>query len=742
MTNHLASATSPYLLQHAGNPIDWWPWGEDAFEQARRRDVPILLSVGYAACHWCHVMAHESFEDPDVAALVNEHFVAIKVDREERPDVDAVYMKTTQALTGSGGWPMTVFLTPDGDPFFAGTYYPPQPAGGMPSFTQVLTALADAWATRRDEVLASAATIVAHVADEFHALPAPATIDLPTVLAKASADFDAVHGGFGRSPKFPTPGLIDALLVTGEPASVDAAQRTLEAMLRGGIHDQVGGGFHRYSVDAGWVVPHFEKMLYDNALLLGSYTRAWCRTADHDHGLRVLFERAVRGVVRFLADDLQIEGGGFASSLDADSCDIRGMVHEGIYYVWSPELLVDALGETDAEWAAGVFHVTEVGTFEHGLSTLQLRGTPDWARLDGVLDRLREVRSTRFAPARDDKLVAAWNGFAIDALVNAAMVFGEPDWLTLAERAAGATWALWTGDELRRTAIDGVPGDAPGMAEDYGALALGLARLAGATGSGEWLDRAVTLLDAALEVCDSGDGGFYDAPATDGLRPFARARDTSDNPTPSGAACLVAALRLVALLADRPDFADRADDAARTLHGMVEAAPRFAGWALADALIADQGRGGLTPAVAVIVTSSRTGPRGNPEIPASAGITMSGPAEPGEPSSDSRHPGERRDLKPDPAVETDPLVEPVDTPQAEGVPRVEALVSPLVQAAWRMAPAGTAIVAGPEGTQGFAHHFDDRSAGEDGTAYVCRGTVCFAPASTIKGLRTALWQRA
>ncbi|MEZ5129266.1 MAG: thioredoxin domain-containing protein [Micropruina glycogenica] len=730
MTNHLASATSPYLLQHAGNPIDWWPWGEDAFEQARRRDVPILLSVGYAACHWCHVMAHESFEDPDVAALVNEHFVAIKVDREERPDVDAVYMKTTQALTGSGGWPMTVFLTPDGDPFFAGTYYPPQPAAGMPSFTQVLTALADAWATRRDEVLASAATIVAHVADEFHALPAPATIDLPTVLAKASADFDAVHGGFGRAPKFPTPGLIDALLVTGEPASVDAAQRTLEAMLRGGIHDQVGGGFHRYSVDAGWVVPHFEKMLYDNALLLGSYTRAWCRTADHDHGLRVLFERAVRGVVRFLADDLQIEGGGFASSLDADSCDIRGMVHEGIYYVWSPELLVDALGETDAEWAAGVFHVTEVGTFEHGLSTLQLRGTPDWARLDGVLDRLREVRSTRFAPARDDKLVAAWNGFAIDALVNAAMVFGEPDWLTLAERAAGATWALWTGDELRRTAIDGVPGDAPGMAEDYGALALGLARLAGS-------DRIVGVARSrrlaarrGARSCDAGDGGFYDAPATDGLRPFARARDTSDNPTPSGTACLVTALRLVALLADRPDFADRADAAARTVHGMVEAAPRFAGWALADALIADQGRGGLTPAVAVIVTPPQSG---------------QGDSEPGEPSSESRHPGERRDLPTDASSEslpTDASSESRHPGERRDLPTEVGGVSALAQAAWRMAPSGTAIVAGPEGTRGFAQHFDDRPAGAGGTAYVCRGTVCFAPASTIKGLRTALWQRA
>ncbi|HMQ36120.1 MAG TPA: DUF255 domain-containing protein, partial [Micropruina sp.] len=266
MSNRLVGASSPYLQQHAHNPIDWWPWTPEAFDEARRRDVPILLSVGYAACHWCHVMAHESFEDAEVAALVNEHFVAIKVDREERPDVDAVYMKATQALTGQGGWPMTVFLTPDARPFFAGTYYPPRPAGGMPSFTQVVTALADAWANRRDEVLTSADAIVGHVAQEFGALPGPERLDIPAVLERVSSDFDPVHGGFGRAPKFPAPGLIDALLVTGEPASVDIAQRTLEAMVRGGIHDQVGGGFHRYSVDAGWVVPHFEKMLYDNAL--------------------------------------------------------------------------------------------------------------------------------------------------------------------------------------------------------------------------------------------------------------------------------------------------------------------------------------------------------------------------------------------------------------------------------------------------------------------------------------------
>ena len=677
MANRLATATSPYLLQHAENPVDWWEWGPEAFAEARRRDVPILLSVGYAACHWCHVMAHESFEDGEVARLVNRDFVAIKVDREERPDVDAVFMKATQALTGQGGWPMTVFLTPEGRPFFAGTYFPPQPGRGMPSFTQVIGALADAWASRRDEVLTSADAIVAHVDGEFGALPAPEKLDLAGLYEKVSADFDPVHGGFGSAPKFPAPGLIDALLVTGEPASVDLAQRSLEAMLRGGIHDQVGGGFHRYSVDAAWVVPHFEKMLYDNALLLGSYTRALCRTADHDGGLRLLFERTARGIVRCLADELQLDGGGFAASLDADSCDIRGMVHEGIYYVWSPELLTDALGETDADWACEIFHVTERGTFEHGLSTLQLRGTPDWARLDGVLDRLREVRSGRFAPARDDKLVAAWNGCAIDSLVNAALVFDEPEWLVLAERAAEASWRQVIDGELRRTSLDGVAGDTAGMADDHGALALGYARLAGAIGESVWLERAAGLLESALDRFGAEDGGFHDAPAGGtGVQPFARARDTSDNPTPSGTACLIAALRLVGLLADRADFAARADAAAATLHGVLEVAPRFAGWAFADVLIADQADKRLAPAVAVLVTPERT----------------------------------RADE--------------------------------LVRAAARMAPAGTALVAGPAGTPGFAHHFYDRPA-RDGvtTAYVCRGTVCFAPATTVRELRAALWKR-
>ena len=601
MPNRLADATSPYLRMHADNPIDWWEWGPDALAEAQASDRPILLSVGYAACHWCHVMAHETFSDPAIAGLVNPNFVAIKVDREERPDLDAVYMRATQALTGAGGWPMTVFLTPDGRPFFAGTYYPPEPTGGMPSFAQVLDAIGTAWRQRRDEADASAQAIAAHLADTFAPLPADADhLDIWTVLDTVSREFDPIHGGFGTAPKFPAPLLVDALLVKGEPGSLDVAQRTLDAMARGGIHDQIGGGFARYSVDPGWVVPHFEKMLYDNALLLGAYTRGWRRVPDHDPVLRAQFERVVRGIVGWLERELRLESGGFASSLDADSLDAHGMQHEGIYYCWTPELLVDALGEEDGAWAAEVFHVTTSGTFEHGLSTLQLRGNPDPERLASVCARLLAERQQRFAPARDDKVVAAWNGWAVDSLVWAAEVFGEPGWLDLARGAAECLWRDHWDGRLRRSSLDAVASPVTGFAEDYGAVALGFARLAGALGDAEWLRRAELLLDQALDLFGAADGGFHDA-ASDAEQLWARARDVSDNPTPSGTSALVAALRLVALLADRPELDARADAAAATLAGILEQAPRFAGSALVDALVTDEARTGLRPAVAVVV---------------------------------------------------------------------------------------------------------------------------------------------
>lgn len=686
MPNRLAESTSPYLQQHAHQEVDWYPWGAEAFEAARERDLPLLVSTGYAACHWCHVMAHESFDDHETAVYMNEHFVSVKVDREENPDVDSVLMNATQALTGQGGWPMTVFLTPDGEPFFAGTYFPPQPANGQPSFRQVLEALAGAWDDRRDEVLGSASSIASQLR-ELNPVASSTTVPgARETLELLGKDYDMIHGGFGTAPKFPPAMVLDALLVKGDPTSLDMAQLTCEMMARGGLFDRVGGGFHRYAVDPGWVVPHFEKMLYDNALLLGTYLRCWRRTADHDGYKREVYENVIYSTVEWLEREMRTEpveglgGGAFAASLDADSVDIRGMVAEGIYYLWNPDLLVDALGEADGGWARQVFHVHEGGTFEMGLSTLQLHGSPDQARLTAVLDKLRAERANRFPPSRDDKVVAAWNGLVIESLVNAAMTFGEAGWLELARDAAQAVWDVHidqAADRFVRTSRDGVAGTTAAVAEDHGALALGLARLAGATGDATWLERAVWLLERADRLFTAEDGGFFDAEASDEL--FTRPRDLTDNSTPSGTSSMVAALRLAGLLACREDLLARADRAAETTWPLVANQPRFAGWSLADALVLDEARRGLSPAQAVIV------------LPDSA-------------------------------------------PEAE--------IDRLATAAWRMAPAGTGIVVGRGGTEGFGHLFDDRTA-RDGqsTAHVCRGEVCFEPTTDYADLKTPLWSR-
>ncbi|MFD0865949.1 thioredoxin domain-containing protein, partial [Tessaracoccus lubricantis] len=469
MVNRLAESSSDYLRQHSHQLIDWWEWSDEALASARELDRPILLSVGYASCHWCHVMSHESFDDPAIAQYINEHFVAIKVDRQQHPDVDAVFMLATQAMNnGSGGWPMTAFLTPEGKPFFTGTYFPPEAGPGQPSFRQVLEAMADAWHSRRDKVLGSADYLVEVLSSREDAV-ADEVPDLRKAIDDVEAGFDVIHGGFGTQPKFPNPTLLDALLVKGDPRSLEIAQRSLEHMARGGIHDQIGGGFHRYSVDPGWVVPHFEKMLYDNALLLGTYVRGWRRTADHDAGLRALFERTAYGIVEWLEREMVNDFGAFISALDADSCDIRGAVHEGIFYLWNLDLLDDALGAEDGAWAAEVFHVTKGGTFEDGLSTLQLRGRPDYARLEQVSHTLLEERATRFRPASDNIVVGAWNGWMISSLVTGAMIFDEKGWLELAQRAAEHLLSVHLVDgDLRRTSRDGVADPAVGGAEDFG----------------------------------------------------------------------------------------------------------------------------------------------------------------------------------------------------------------------------------------------------------------------------------
>ncbi len=579
MANRLASATSPYLLQHAENPVDWWEWGPEAFAEAKRRDAPVLLSVGYAACHWCHVMAHESFEDAAIAAYMNEHFVNVKVDREERPDVDAVYMQATTAMTGHGGWPMTVVLTPDGEPFFAGTYFPDQPRHGQPAFRQVLEALADAWRDRRDEVGKVAADVSEHLRSQgMPAGEAPVDADLlEGAVRSLAADYDARNAGFGGAPKFPPSMVLEFLLRhaarTGSAQAANLAGATLTAMARGGIYDQLGGGFARYSVDAGWVVPHFEKMLYDNAQLLGVYARWWRQAGD------ALGARVARETADFLIGELGTAEGGFASALDADSEGV-----EGKFYAWSPAELVETLGPEDGPWAARLLSVTDAGTFEHGTSTLQLLRDPDDpVRWESVRDRLRAARAGRVRPARDDKVVAAWNGLAIASLAEAGALLEEPRYVEAATAAARLLTRLHlTGDGLLRVSREGVAGRHAGVLEDYGCVAHGFLVLSSVTGDPEWLRHAEALLDRALKAFAADDGGFFDT-ASDAETLVARPRDPSDNASPSGQSALTHALLTWSALTGSGRHRDAAEAALRHVRVLAERVPRFAGWSLAAA---------------------------------------------------------------------------------------------------------------------------------------------------------------
>ncbi|HEX5333220.1 MAG TPA: thioredoxin domain-containing protein [Cellulomonas sp.] len=600
MPNRLASATSPYLQQHAQNPVDWFEWGDEAFAEARRRDVPLLISIGYAACHWCHVMAHESFEDPGTAAYLNEHFVAVKVDREERPDVDAVYMEATQAMTGSGGWPMTVFATPDGDPFSCGTYFPPRPLHGMPSFGQVLSAMHDAWTTRRTDVDVSAAAIrealVGH--EPGGALPG-AGPNAPSAPARAlevlAGTFDAARGGFGGAPKFPPSMLLEWLLRhgvdptrPGAPLARAMAAGTLDAMARGGMYDQLGGGFARYSVDAAWVVPHFEKMLYDNALLLRVYAHWWRATGSP------LAHRVVEETAGWLLRELRTDEGGFASALDADSPGPDGGSREGAFSVWTPRELVEVLGPDDGAWAAAVWGVTELGTFEQGASVLQLRADPppeEAGRYASVRTRLFEARASRPRPARDDKVVAAWNGLAVAALADAGDLFGRPDWIGAAAGAADLlldVHARRDGPVLRlaRTSRDGVVGSAPGVLEDYADVAEGALALYRATGDPRWVEHAGELLEEVLGRFGDGAGGCFDT-ADDETDPvlarIRRPHDPADGPTPSGQAAAAGALLTFAALTGSHRHREAAERVLVEPLALAERYPRAAGWALAVA---------------------------------------------------------------------------------------------------------------------------------------------------------------
>ena len=583
--NRLRNSTSPYLLQHADNPVDWWPWCDQAFAEAAERDVPVMLSVGYAACHWCHVMAHESFEDPETAALLNEHVVAVKVDREERPDVNAVYMTATQAMTGQGGWPMTVFMTPDKEPFFCGTYFP------RDYFQQLVLNVSRAWHTQHDGVTGQAKQVAAALAENAAATARALRAErgdtelefrraADAAVQALDRDYDTADGGFGGAPKFPPSMVLEFLLRhhqrTGSAVALRMAEGTCEAMARGGMYDQLGGGFARYSVDAGWVVPHFEKMLYDNALLARAYA-SWWRLSGSELARRVAEETC-----DWMLRELRTAAGGLAASLDADS---EG--EEGRFYVWRPAELNAILGPEDGEFAARAFGVTDRGTFEHGASVLQRRAEPadpaDADRLARVRDALLAARGGRVRPARDDKVVAAWNGLAISALAECGLLFGRPDFTEAARDAAAllATVHL-AGGRLVRTSRDGSAGSTAGVLEDYACVAEGFLTLSGVTGEARWMTLAGQLLEVALGSFGDGQGGFFDTAADDEPLIF-RPADPADNATPSGTFAVAGALLRYSALAGSARHREAAGAALGVLPGIAARYPRAAGAGLAVA---------------------------------------------------------------------------------------------------------------------------------------------------------------
>ena len=543
--NRLAEATSPYLLQHADNPVDWYEWGEEAFARARAEDKPILLSIGYSACHWCHVMAHESFEDPGIAAAMNERFVSIKVDREERPDVDALYMDAVVALARHGGWPLTAFLTPEGEPFFGGTYYPPEPRHGLPSFRQVLEAMSDAYRDRRGDVAQQARSLVEAIGSAAEARPStdPLTSGL---LVEATAalrhGFDERWGGWGRAPKFPPASALEFLLRRGDDRSLAMVRKTLDGMAAGGMHDVVGGGFHRYSVDERWLVPHFEKMLYDNALLASAYLHGWLVLGDDRY--RSVAERTLDYVLRELA----LPEGELASAQDADTEGV-----EGLTFTWTP-------GEGAPEEL--------LEPFEHGRSII--RGELD----DETRARLLAIRAERPQPGLDDKAIASWNGLALATLAEAGRRLGRADYVDAARRVAVFLLGPLSGEggRLFRSRRAGRNG-AQAFLDDYANAARGLLELHVATGELRWLEEARRLALLAVELFGDEDrGGFFLAPV-DGEQLVARQKAFDDNPLPSGNSTLADVLLRLSRIYGDDELERRAVGVFRLIHQAVTRAP-------------------------------------------------------------------------------------------------------------------------------------------------------------------------
>jgi uncharacterized protein YyaL (SSP411 family) len=560
MTNRLATETSPYLLQHANNPVEWYPWGAEALERARAEDKPIFLSIGYSACHWCHVMAHESFEDPAIAAQLSRDFIAIKVDREERPDLDDVYMAAVQTLTGSGGWPMSVFLTPALEPFFGGTYFPPQDRHGIPGFPRVLDAIAEAYRDRRDEVVEQGRQLAAHLREQLEVLPGRGEVErrqLDAAAARLAESFDPVHGGFGGAPKFPAPMTLEFLLRAWRrdrnPGVLQMVTLTLDRMADGGIHDQVGGGFARYSTDAHWLVPHFEKMLYDNAQLAHAYLEAFRATGTPRYA------EVARSTLDFLLRELATDDGGFASALDADS---EG--EEGRFYTWDRGSFADALraariSEPDVASLAAHWGVVEGGNWE-GRSILHVAGpAPSDDLVLAARAALLAAREGRVRPGRDDKQLAAWTGMALGALGAAALVLGEVRFADGARRCAHfiRSRLLREDGRLWRTARDGAA-HTPAFSEDYAHVADGLLAVYAALGDPADLELAVALMDRAVaDFWDEASGTFFDT-SDEHDRIVARPRSLIDGATPSANAVAADVLLRLALLTGRPDDDRRA----------------------------------------------------------------------------------------------------------------------------------------------------------------------------------------
>ena len=581
MPNRLINETSPYLLQHANNPVDWYPWGEEALERARSEDKPILLSIGYSACHWCHVMERESFEDEIIAGMMNENFVSIKVDREERPDLDQVYMQAVQMLTGSGGWPMTVFLTPEGKPFYGGTYFPPTDRQGIPGFPRLLTSIAEAYKTNKGEVDRVTQQLTTQMT-QSNQIPKGTSILTVDILHQAystlATNFDYQNGGFGNAPKFPQPMGPEFLLRYYHhgynPRALELVEITLEKMAYGGIYDQIGGGFHRYSTDAYWLVPHFEKMLYDNALLARLYLHTHLITG------KPLYRRIVEETLDYVLREMTDSSGGFYSAQDADSEGV-----EGKFFVWTPDEIRAVLGDADSEVFSSYYGVTPNGNFE-GENILNIRQDPEafaeahdltQEQLDEIISRsskaLLDVREQRIHPMRDDKVLASWNGLMLRSFAEAAAALGRADYLEAAVKNAGfLVGTMKSQGRLLRTYRDG-QAKLLGYLEDYSFVVDGLLALYEATFDIRWLDEAVTLADSMIELFwDEGIGGFYDT-GSDHETLVVRPRDVFDNAQPCGGSVASDALLKLAVFTGNSDYNAKAAVPLRSLHQAMSQSP-------------------------------------------------------------------------------------------------------------------------------------------------------------------------